>query len=479
MVSDVTDDKRNESVLEEYDAEQRTMLQCLPDIVMRFDRAGRHLFVSENVKDVVGFTASDFRRRTHRELGFPESLCVLWEGAIERVFESGKPYETEFSIDGKKGRVFFDWRLVPECDADGRVQTVLSVSRNITEHREAKESYLMLFREMLNGCALHEILFDEQGKPVDYTFISVNPAFERMTGTRNEDVVGKSVREIWPDIEQFWIDVYGKVAVTGEPVFFQQFSGPLGKDFEVSAFRYGQGRFACIFADVTERKRAEEQRLRYEQQLRALATDLAVAENRERQRIAALIHDDISQSLALAKIKLGMLKASVPEEQHQTIADASNLIQQTIEKTRSLVHELRPPVLREFGLSAAIESLIEQIGKEYGLDCEFKSDDPLKGLNEDIESLLYRASRELLLNVIKHSRARTIKVTIERDEESARICVEDDGTGFNNADRRKVAWRNGGFGLFNLQERFDYIGGQCLISSNPGHGTKVIVSAPI
>jgi PAS domain S-box-containing protein len=126
-----------------------------------------------------------------------------------------------------------------------------------TALRESEAGYRTLFREMLSGFALHEILCDDEGKPVDYRFLAINPAFTRMTGLKAEDLVGRTVLEVMPATEKYWIEIYGKVALTGEPAFFENYATELQRYFEVTAFRPAPNQFACSFSDITERKRAE------------------------------------------------------------------------------------------------------------------------------------------------------------------------------------------------------------------------------
>lgn len=123
--------------------------------------------------------------------------------------------------------------------------------------KQAEEEYQTLFREMLGGFALHEIICNEAGTPVDYRYLAVNPAFERLTGLRAQDIVGRTVLETLPGTEPHWIQTYGKVALTGEPAHFENYSAELKKYFEVTAFRPAPNQFACIFQDVTMRKQAE------------------------------------------------------------------------------------------------------------------------------------------------------------------------------------------------------------------------------
>lgn len=135
---------------------------------------------------------------------------------------------------------------------------VYVIIEDISEKRQAELNYQLLFREMLDGFALHEMVFNDQGQAVDYRFIAANPAFERITGLKARDLIGRTVLEILPNTELHWIETYGKVVLTGEPVFFENYSLELDKHFEVTAFRPAPGQFACIFNDVTWRKRAEE-----------------------------------------------------------------------------------------------------------------------------------------------------------------------------------------------------------------------------
>ena len=123
--------------------------------------------------------------------------------------------------------------------------------------KQSEENYRTLFKKMLNGFALHEIICTPDGQPNDYRFLAVNPAFEQMTGLKAEAIMGRTVLEVLPHTERRWIETYGKVALTGEPAFFEDYSAELNKHFEVTAFRPAPHQFACMVADITERKRAE------------------------------------------------------------------------------------------------------------------------------------------------------------------------------------------------------------------------------
>jgi PAS domain S-box-containing protein len=124
--------------------------------------------------------------------------------------------------------------------------------------RESEERYRALFSGMTEGFAIHEIITNEQGTPVDWLFLDINPAFERMTGLKREEVVGRTYDEVLPGDDPKWLHMYGEVALTGVPVQFENYSPALKRHYEVLAYSPAPRQFAVIFMDVTERKRAEE-----------------------------------------------------------------------------------------------------------------------------------------------------------------------------------------------------------------------------
>jgi PAS domain S-box-containing protein len=232
-----------------------------------------------------------------------------------------------------------------------------------------------------------------------------------------------------------------------------------------------------VARDVTQRKEAEQKLLDYQQQLRSLASQLSLAEARERKRIAAGLHDRIAQALAVTRIKLGALKARAGSaRQMQNIDETMNLIGQTIREVRTLIFDLSSPLLYEVGLKAALEQLVEQFQDEHGIMIHFSDDDQPKPLTADGSVLLFQAVRELLVNVVKHAGARRIEVIMNRLNDEVRITVHDDGGGFDAARLAFKPGREGGFGLFSLKERLEYMGGSLVVESAPGTGTKACLA---
>ena len=186
---------------------------------------------------------------------------------IKAYFEGKIPdYSLEHRLLCKDGS--WKWILsrgmVITKTAEGKPLRLIGTHADITERKNTEEalkvsekSYRMLFNEMLDGFAQHQIICDANGKPVDYRFLRVNPAFTRMTGLSADAIVGHTVREVMPGTESHWIETFGKVALTGNPILFENYAAELDKHFQVTAFQPAPSQFACIFVDITNRKTAE------------------------------------------------------------------------------------------------------------------------------------------------------------------------------------------------------------------------------
>ncbi len=176
---------------------------------------------------------------------------------IKKAVQTGhlQFFWTHRRLDGSE---FFSEVILTPSSIKGKEVLFASV-RDRSEEHLLEENYHTLFNQMLDGFAQHEIICDAQGRPVNYRFLAVNPAFERLTGLKADDILGKTVLEVMPNTETHWIELYGQVALTGKPIFSENFSGTLSKWFQVTAFRPVTNQFACIFSDVTERKQAASQ----------------------------------------------------------------------------------------------------------------------------------------------------------------------------------------------------------------------------
>jgi signal transduction histidine kinase len=161
------------------------------------------------------------------------------------------------------------------------------------------------------------------------------------------------------------------------------------------------------------------------------------------------------------------------------LREIRRLIEQTIQGTRSLTSELSPPVLYEVGFEAAVKQLAERLKQQHGIRCDFEDDKQNKPVDDSIRVVLFQAVRELLVNVAKHSGASRAKVSVGRDGGDVRVTVEDNGIGFDVMDIHPSGGSLTGYGLFNIRDRVDRLGGHLEIRSERGGGTLVTLVAPL
>lgn len=260
---------------------------------------------------------------------------------------------------------------------------------------------------------------------------------------------------------------------------------PVDADATAVTDRDALGRVKAIrwlLRDVRARRRAEQEIAAYQQRLQSLAAELALAEERERRRLAVELHDTVSQQLAMAKVRLGQARQkAVLAPVAEAIEAARNLVDEALKQTRSLTFELSPPVLYELGFVAAVEWLAERVQKRGGpvvlVTCAADCRDTR--LPEPLAILLFQAVRELLNNVVKHAAARNVDVIIAPEGRNYTVVVRDDGRGFDPSDARSSSGDDTGFGLFSLRTRLGHLGGQFHVESAPGQGTRVALSVPL
>ena len=236
----------------------------------------------------------------------------------------------------------------------------------------------------------------------------------------------------------------------------------------------------AMVEDITTKRQAEEKIVNYQRQLQSLTFELSLIEERERRRIATNLHDHVGQVLTLIGIKVDELHEKVSLTTcNPIVKEIRKLIGQTIKCIRSLMFELSPPILYDLGLEEAIEWLAEHFSQEHDLKIQVNKDKQPKPLKTEGNIMLFQAVRELLLNIVKHSKATSVKIYIQRACNDLRIIVEDNGIGFkiNLIDHNQHKIK--GFGLFSIYERLEYYGGNMMIESNKSQGTKITLLMPI
>ena len=231
---------------------------------------------------------------------------------------------------------------------------------------------------------------------------------------------------------------------------------------------------------IIERKAAEQQIRIHEEQLRSLASELSLIEERQRRDIATSLHDNVGQTLALSKMKLGSLQQqATAKEIHEPLHEIADMIEKTISYTRDLTFQLSPPILYDLGLEAALQWLLDEVKKHHLIKTGFEDDGQIKPLDDNVRVFLFQSVRELLFNITKHAQAKRAKIRVERIKADIHIAVIDNGIGFDIEQLTQSDRQVRGFGLFNIRERLDYMGGEFQIHSQLGKGTTVTLIAPL
>jgi PAS domain S-box-containing protein len=269
------DRREAEELRRQAEEKFRALVENAPDIIMRFDREGRHLYVSPAVTRIVPIRPADYVGKTHRELNFPDAQCRMWEEAIRSVFETRQPHESEFTFEDAGRRFVFHWRLVPEFGPRGVVVSVLSLARDITGHRTVEEA-------LRESEARHRSIFEniqdvyyENG--LDGTLLEVSPSVEQVSSHRRDELLGRSLYDLYLDPaerDRTIAAIREHGVVREREVVFKDRDGtpvPCAVTGRLLYDAAGRPEKVCgVMRPIVERKRAEEVLRRSEERLRSL-----------------------------------------------------------------------------------------------------------------------------------------------------------------------------------------------------------------
>ncbi|NLW51217.1 MAG: PAS domain S-box protein [Candidatus Brocadiaceae bacterium] len=370
-------------------------------------------------------------------------------------------------------------------DADGRLQMVTGTVEDTAERRAAQQALKASkekYRQLVEGVGEPILTVDEHG-----VCLAMNQVAARYAGGDASTFEGRPLRDIFPlDAANAFLRIARSVIDTARPQRHELQVMLQGKEtwLQMRACPVrgvgGEARVQILALDITDRKSAEGEVLLYQQRLRALASRLSDTEERERRRLAADLHANISQSLALAIMNLGVLRGSAtrPREADglRTIQD---LVEQALLAARTLTCELSPPVLSELGFEEALEWLAEITGERYALAVRVEHDGLPLVISEHARTVLFKAVQELLTNVGRHAAAREAVVAVRADASDVVVSVSDDGCGMREGSDAARPARGGGFGLFNVREQIRQLGGAVRVRSRPGEGTCILLTLPL
>ncbi len=243
----------------------------------------------------------------------------------------------------------------------------------------------------------------------------------------------------------------------------------------------------CVGNDITKRKEAEveldklNKKLKYQAgQLRKLCKELTETEHRERQRLARILHDDLQQLMAAAKLKVAVLRHKIKDtDLLRSLGDIDEVLKQSIDISRSLAVELSPLLTHKGGLMPALKWLCEHMHKKFGLNVNVEANGEAESVDDECRIVLFEAVRELIFNVVKHAGTKTADVRVKCSDQEFNIEVKDKGAGFDPTHYQSGTDFPEGSGLLNIRERLSLLGGRIGIDSAPNAGTCITLSAPL
>ncbi|MBN2280043.1 MAG: PAS domain S-box protein [Candidatus Marinimicrobia bacterium] len=278
--TDMTERKAREKQLQVSEEKFRLAFETSPDSInINRLKDGLYININQGFTDIMGYTPEEVIGKSSIELDIwknPEDRKRLVRGLLEK----GYVENLEAAFVARDGSIRYGLMSANVLTIDGE-DVIISITRDITERiemehklQESYEKYELLFNTMSEGFALHEIICDNDGNPVDYRFIDVNSSFEKLTGLQKTDIVGKRVLDILPGTEKYWIEQYGRVALGGQAVNFENFSRELNRYYSVSVYSPEKYKFAVIITDVTRQKQMERELTESEQKYRSLIETL-------------------------------------------------------------------------------------------------------------------------------------------------------------------------------------------------------------
>jgi diguanylate cyclase len=279
ILQNVTLQKKMEDDLRASEEQYRRLFETMALGVVYQDKNGSIISVNPAAERILGRTFEQMKNETSlspswRTLFEDESVASGNDHPSMIALKTGKPCGPR--VMGVYNPEILDhvWISIIATPlfhpGENEPYEVYTTFQDITAEHKANRNYYLLFQEMIDAYALHEMIYDPYGKPVDYRFLAVNSAFEHMTGLKAEDIIGKTVLEVLPETEQYWIETYGHVAMSGEAIRFENYTVTSDKYFLVSAYKPAPNQFACTFSDVTMRVRAENESQRIMSRMRAL-----------------------------------------------------------------------------------------------------------------------------------------------------------------------------------------------------------------
>jgi PAS domain S-box-containing protein len=484
QIQDITERKQAETALAERERLLRTIIEAEPECVKRLAPDGTLLDMNAaGLAMIEADSLDEVRGQSVCPLVTPEYRNTF-ENLIRRVSQ-GESGMLEFEIVGLKGtRRWLETHSVPLRSEGNEVLSVLSITRDITERKQAEQAHReseARLQAILDNSPTMIFLKDTEGR-----YLLKNREFVKLAHRPGEEIIGKTDAELFsPEQAAAFRANDCKVLESGVAMEFEEVAlhddGPhisLVHKFPLRDEKGTMYAVGGIVMDITGRKRAEVQVRDTLAQLHALASHLQSIREKERARIAREVHDELGQALTGLQLGLSWVAGKLTPEQRQVqqrVTALSALVDTTTQAVRRISTALRPSVLDDLGLIAALEWLASEFTSNTGIRCEFVSGVDAVELNPSTSTAIFRIAQETLTNVIRHAEATTVAITLRKMGLVLVLLVQDNGKGIDDnkiSDPRSL-------GLLGMRERARMCGGDVSFSGHPGRGTTVTLQIPL
>lgn len=498
IATDITEQKRIEKALLESNELNRQIVETVPSGIVQVDASGAIRLANRQAQEILGLRfdeltrlyISDFNAKTIWEDGTP---CESKDYPVSRCLATGAPQPGAIiGVERPDGTtVWAIFSAMPMRDPNtgdlsGAVVTFLDITERRRVEEELRESKRVLSTliENLPG-TVYRCRNDQ-----DWTMAFISEGCFRLTGYAPSDFIdSKNIsfgRLIHPeDRQHVWDDVQNALREKRSYKLVYRILTSSGKEKWV--WEQGLGIFSPegellalegLILDITEAKRAEEALQDSRQQLRDLSTRLQKVLEEERTRISREIHDQLGQQLTILKMELSWLYKKLSKDQ-QLLRDRTKsmakLVDTTLETIRKISTEMRPWILDDLGLIAAMEWQIEDIEKKTGMRCQFIARPDDMTLDPGLSTTVFRILQETLTNIVRHAKADEIKIRLEKSEDRLALEVSDNGKGITPG---QIA-NSKSLGLLGIRERALLWGGTVEINGTPNKGTTVLIEIPL
>ena len=495
---DIVMSKRAGEALQQSENQYRTTLHTLLDGFWVVDMRGHFIDVNQAYCTMTGYTREELLGMSIEDVEALENNVEIEQRRQKILTEGSQRFESKHRC--KDGRII-DLEI---CVSPLREHNRLCASlRDISEVKRVTESLRtasIYTRSLIEASLDPLVTISPDGMITD-----VNEASVRATGVPRDQLVGTDFCEYFTDPElarQGYRAVLSDGEVHDYPLAIQHVDGSVTDVlYNAAIYRDEQGVTQGVFAaarDVTKKKKVQEQLqqahdelemrvaertaelARSHEEMKTVSFELIWAEEKERERIAGELHDQVGQSLLLAKMKLDALADRITDDTLRSSAlEASSLVTVSISDIRSLTFRMRPPLLDTAGIDTVLKWLCSSVSSDYDLQVEFAGECQPASLSVETRYTLYQAVRELLINAAKHARTQRAQVSLTASDDTIVVSVTDEGIGFDAPAAILKHIDNGGFGLYNVRQRIEYLGGSCAIESAPGRGTRITLTLPL